>query len=257
MFTKVQAVDVATVTHAIQKGSELDLTPRFIGEGDAPDEAVLGKLGKKIQKLARKLPPTRAGHERFDHEVAVLLHKELALSPVAASEPGFWTYFALRYAQEGLRFRWNRDIAHITPSRYAGKWKDTYRRLWLRATLAHDPDAVDPYHLVKKGGEDFWVQIIERSFSRCSPLVRAIVSQFTQPGMGDSKEQRRGFIWLRQVQPVRAFDLMEHADLEIIVQDALKRINPKPTRSSPTRASKGKVRRSRRRRSSAAARAKA
>jgi hypothetical protein len=150
----------------------------------------------------------------FDRKVAVLLHRELKLSPVAAANPAFWAYFGPRYAPEGIKFRWKvKTVAEAPVMRVSGKWKDTYRRLWLRAEVCRIPGAKAPYALVRFGGEDFWVGVTERAFARCPALVKALVTTFFNSGSGNAamKDHRGALKWLIEVQPVRAFELLSDA----------------------------------------------
>ena len=225
MFSKVPVVDPVAVIEAVRSDKVDSLKPTHFGEGGEITPAVQARAGKAIAQLAKKLAtPSAQALLEFDQKVAVILHKQLSLTSLSAAQPGFWAQFGVTYASEGIKFRWKVGaLAKAPPSRISGGWKDTYRRLWLRADIVKEPSGSNPYALAAVGGEDFWVGVTERSLSRCHVLARAIVKALLKSGgTASMADHRNALKWLIEIQPVRAFELLDDKQATTLAEEAFR-----------------------------------
>jgi len=144
----------------------------------------LGLVRTDLVRLATQagmpVPANPASRLGFDVIVARHLHQSLDLSPGEASQRQIWTYFALVLVPDvcAWRFPANEDRGFFEERfRCIDVSRHALSRLWLRAYLLHDPEAVDPYELIGVLGEADMDQILSRrrDVAASRGLVRAIV----------------------------------------------------------------------------------
>lgn len=214
------------------------------GTGAMFDEAGIADLVTKLKHLSSSL----TNSIEFDRKCAKLLYQHLNLSQAAAAERRFWQWFSIVHAQEIVVRRWvkaGKTRAHVTESRWMGGWKDTFRRLWLRANLVEDSEANDSTWLMELGDEDYWVNVVERDLAACRLLVRTLTWRFfanSDQGLSKNKQDhwRLAIKRLRQIRPSRACEGMNRVEIEQLVDDVIsatkafvdgkKNINNKSTR---------------------------
>ena len=205
------------------------------GQGEKLDEDKVSQLVSELTALTDELDENDNGRRKFDQRAAVLLAKYLPLSVAEATERRFWQWFAITQAPAVVRWRWG-HVKQISRHRWMGGWKDTFRRLWVRAQIVCDSDSADPFELATRGDEDFWVGIIEREIAQCPAIVAALVGTFFPANDGDSNRSKqrmdhyRGTIKrLRQIRPSRVFEAMTQAEAQSLVNRIVKEAAPSGT----------------------------
>jgi hypothetical protein len=137
------------------------------------------ELREQVLALAAELgyPSSReqASLHTFDSDCAYLLHQQLGISPHEAGHREVWACLTAAYLLDVAAWRWggirNRNRVNGDINR------DTFRRLWWRAEMLHDPDL--PWDGLGGLGEDEIVAIMERPVVTGNPEVaRAIVRGF-------------------------------------------------------------------------------
>jgi len=147
--------------------------------GIRADASFMQELRGKVSALATELgyPTTReqAGLHAFDTDCAYLLHQELGITPHEAGHREVWACLTAGHLLDVAAWRWggirDRNRANGDVNR------DTFRRLWWRIELLHDPQT--PWDGLGGLGEDEIVAIMERPGVTGNPEVaRAIVRAF-------------------------------------------------------------------------------
>jgi hypothetical protein len=207
---------------------------RYIGYGPELDVTAVSELVRELTKLTAMLVPNDEGRRVFDQRAAKLLAERLRLPSSVAAEKGFWQWFAITQADRIVRWRWirgNREA--VSPERWLGGWKDTFRRLWLRANVVCDTSSRDPFELAGYGDEDFWVGIIERDIAGCRTLVRTLVRCFFMAAGGEKAETKRRMLHyratikrIRQIRPSRVYEEMTPDEVEVLVRDTMSAVVP-------------------------------
>jgi hypothetical protein len=239
------------------EGEEVEPDIATVGLGDELDEDEVQRLVEELTDLTNRLPRNDAGRRAFDQQAAVLLAEYLPLQRGDAAEKRFWQWLAVTQAREVVRWRWA-HLGKIAENRWMGGWKDTFRRLWLRSQIVHEPGRSAPFELARRGDEDFWVGIIEREIAECATLVRVLVRAFFPSNRESSRaskqrmEHYRSTIKrLRQIRPCRVFERMNEEEVQALVEQTMNAAVPvRPESGGRPR----RVRRSRARISSRAAR---
>lgn len=206
-------------------GTQVEPEISWIGVGTELSSGLVDQIVSKLLDLRKQVPDTKQGKIQFDKEAAVILATDLPLNSADGSNPRFWTYFSMVKAPDIVAWRWDKQgKEQVAEIRFMGGLKNTFRRLWLRAIIVKDPDSSDTYALARKGGEDFWVSVIERQISACRGLVRAVVRVFFNDETNEEAqmmEHRKAIKWLREVRPSRVFEAMTPDESVIIASRAL------------------------------------
>jgi hypothetical protein len=213
-------------------GEEVEPDVSTTGHGEELDQERVRELAEQLTEITEQLPSNRRGREAFDQRVAVLLGEHLPLTLGGGTEKRFWQWLAITQAPDVVRWRWS-HLKQISENRWMGGWKDTFRRLWLRARIVHEPDHDAPYELAGRGDEDFWVGIIEREIGECPELVRALVRAFFPADTSVSRaspqrmEHYRNTIKrLRQIRPCRVFERMSKQEIRTLVEQTMAAMAP-------------------------------
>ena len=136
---------------------------------------------------------------RFEGLAAAGIHKQLALPPRVAGDPGFWRW--LTFSHDG-------DFASLVNWRYGsgdpprdaragyfvGHVKDSlYGYLWLRANAVFDPECPDPYELCGRGDVDIWKSHVVRVDSGSVPAMARAFVRTVHPEPGVHKLSREEY----------------------------------------------------------------
>jgi hypothetical protein len=162
---------------------------------------------------------------QFDANCACLLQEELPVSPHEAAHREVWACLTAAHLLDVAVWRWegisdrNRVNGHLN--------RDTFRRLWWRAELLHDPAL--PWDGLGGLGEDEIVAITERPRVTGNPeLARAIVRGFrarleADPGLLPRRMllMREGMKRLTRLTPFTAVDVLGRAEIDRIVEDVM------------------------------------
>ncbi|MFL6387374.1 MAG: DUF6339 family protein [Terriglobales bacterium] len=212
------------VLNAWRSGEDIAPAISFVGNGSELPTSVLDELVNGLEAIKNEVEDSRDGRIQFDKEAAVLLGTRLQITPSAATERRFWSYFGIVKAPHLAAWRWGKQRKEdVNPNRFSGGPKDTFKRLWLRANVIKEIEAADPYALARLGGEDFWVSVLERQISGCRELMKAVVRVFFPAASDDAgqEEHRAAMLWLREVRPARIYEAMSSAETTALAATAL------------------------------------
>lgn len=214
--------NASAVLQAWKEGADLPPSTGYFGEGEALSDGEIGRVLDEVRKMAQG--QSKEDRLRFDKEAAIVLRQSLALPPMLAAQPRFWAYLTIVKAQDLCTWRWNAERREsVPPARYHGGWKNTLRRLWLRADIVEEVGGNSKrFDLARHGGEDFWVSVIERKIGGCRTLVRALVKELFISGDRNASmtEHREIMKWLREVRPSRVYESMDADDLGRLIKQA-------------------------------------
>jgi Family of unknown function (DUF6339) len=139
--------------------------------------------GDEISRLARVAA-------RFEALAAVEIHKLIPRHHPALGDPTFWTWLAITHFRDLIGWRYGNDQNGSHPENYGiGKrgTENLLYRLWMRAEIAYDPGAEDPYHLARLGNIDFWrSHVLRQGYSNGRQFARAL-ARFQFPGGPEDK----------------------------------------------------------------------
>jgi hypothetical protein len=105
------------------------------------------------------------------------------------SDSGFWTWLAATHFGDLIEWRYGNkeDGSDLKNYGIGAPIENFLYRLWLRAEIAYDDRASDPYHLVGLGDVDFWrSHVFRQSYSCARQFARALV-KFQFPGGPEEK----------------------------------------------------------------------
>ncbi len=206
------------------------LTPTYAPLGGMrADRLFMAQLRSHVVALARELgyPATReqASLQSFDTDCALLLHRELRITPHESGHREVWACLTAAHLLDVAAWRWggikdrNRVNGDIN--------RDTFRRLWWRTELLYDPDlAWDGFGGL---GEDEIVAIMERPGVTGNPVVaRAIVRAF-RASLADDPEMERSRMHLMRdamkrltrLTPFLVLDVLSVSEVDLVVQRAM------------------------------------
>lgn len=207
------------------------------GYGQLLDLSTVDHLIAELVALTKSLPATDDGRREFDQRVSGLLGEQLRLSPSLAADKRFWQWLSITRAQEIVLWRWKKQRREsVTEDRWLGGWKDTFRRLWMRANIVRQDGDEQPFALAGRGDEDFWVGIIERDISACREVVRSLVRRFFEAEDTGSSQRmlhyRETLKRLRQIRPNRVYECMTTTEICTLVEDAVAATVPASAKGS-------------------------
>jgi hypothetical protein len=128
----------------------------------------------------------RGAGRQFEASAVVEVHKAMPPHHPALAEPGFWTWLATTHFRDLIEWRYGNKPEGPDLKNYgvgAGGAENFLYRLWLRAEIAYDRRAQNPYHLAPVGDVDFWrSHVFRQSYSYARRFARAlIIFQFCGP----------------------------------------------------------------------------
>jgi hypothetical protein len=127
--------------------------------GDAHDwtgiaEGLAKNLGSRLAAMADR--GGRDAMSAFEATAAPEVHAALPRD-AALADPEFWIWLAIGPGLPMVRERYNSAITPGCANFTSPQADETlFRRLWLRAEMAHDPMRDDPYEIAQYGDIDFW-----------------------------------------------------------------------------------------------------
>jgi len=156
---------------------------RINGSGDSMDMTPVTKLGNELRKLRKSFPRKLRERDqeggRFEQEACAIVHERLAdIDRAILSDLDFWTWLAVFQFADILEWRFGVTERHAKPANYGigQRSENLFFRLWLRAELAKDGKASDPYHLAKTGDQDLWrSHIIRQGYANARLIAKALL----------------------------------------------------------------------------------
>jgi hypothetical protein len=187
------------------------------------------ELREKVLALAHEhgYPATRdqASLHAFDSDGAYLLHRELGITPHEAGHREVWACLTAAHLLDVAAWRWggindrNRANGDIN--------RDTFRRLWWRAEMLHDPNLT--WDAFGGLGEDEIVAIMERPGVTGNPrIAKAIVRGFsaclqTEPDLAPLRMQlmRDAMKRLTRLTPFILLDALTSVELDEKIENVM------------------------------------
>lgn len=162
---------------------------RSVDEGEDIDwESMATDLVAKLSKLMSGEPVKKRSDARgaeFEIQAGPIVHRSLP-SHEALADPEFWTWLAVLHGGSIVRWRYENDP---NPQNFGvgSSGENLLFRIWLRAEVAHQPTASDPYELARVGDIDFWrSHIFRQSYADARAFARALLN-FQFPKASDRK----------------------------------------------------------------------
>lgn len=176
--------------------------------------------------------PSATEASTFDRRVAIALHQEMGLVPAEAGARDVWAFLALCVVPDVAFWRYPAPPT----DRVLGTdlTRHVLARLWWRAHLVHDPEAVEPYEAIDVLGEGAFDQIYARreSLGGSQEIVQGIIAVWRVraegPDWGVVQEREALREFLKRLLRLGAFVNFEsldrftlRAELEIVLGEAL------------------------------------
>jgi hypothetical protein len=113
-----------------------------------------------------------------EQRTSQILRRRLNLPLALATDMRFWQWPSMTRARGTVRWRWKKQRRDaVSEQRWLGGWKNTFRRLLLRANIGREDGADDPFALAGWGDEGFCVGIIRST-------VEAVAPDLAELGLG-------------------------------------------------------------------------
>jgi hypothetical protein len=129
---------------------------------------------------------------RFEALAAIEIHKLLPQHHPALADPSFWVWLAITHFRDLIGWRYGNDPNESHPENYGigkGGRENLLYRLWMRAEIAYDRGAEDPYHLARLGNIDFWrSHVLRQGYSNARQFACAL-AQFQFPDGPEGKSR--------------------------------------------------------------------
>ncbi len=190
---------------------------------------IQGLVRARMNDAADRGPTEDAARRSFDFEVSKVLLEEMAIAPHEAAQAGVWAFIACVALPDVVRWRFPGDDGTGTPVRRftggARGVRNAFGRLWWRAYVLRDPEAVEPWELVRIVLEDQAVGILERPMlSGFPPLAREVLRSVVASGGAQQQEVMRDVTKrLRRMAGVIPFEAVTSASLRDLVSIELQR----------------------------------
>lgn len=161
----------------------LDDYQRIVGSGELMDMAPIEALSKQLQKLKKGFPLKLRTRDqeggRFEQNACAIVHKSLANCDLSAlRDREFWIWLAIVQFADIVEWRFGAVDRHATLANYGiGQLiENLLFRLWLRAEIAYDRKAKDPYHLARTGDQDLWrSHILRERYANARFVAKALL----------------------------------------------------------------------------------
>ena len=176
--------DANTILQARREGGEVDSEAmiRYRGEGQDLDTAFVSSVRAGLDEVRKKFPVqlkrNSAEGNRFEAEAASIIHRLVPQYVEALADPDYWSWLAVLHFSELIEWRYGNQEGGTSVLNYgvSARGENLIYRLWLRADLAFDETAKDPYHLVAAGQVDFWrSHMFRQGYSNARDFARALL----------------------------------------------------------------------------------
>lgn len=169
---------------------DLRTSERDLGENE-DWESIIADLREALDGHKRAITDPTKGGAKFEAAAAKDVHRILPRNHPALSDPEFWMWLAIVHFIDVIEWRYGNPEAGCKLDNYGigSRMENFLYRLWLRADIAYDTDASDPYRLCAVGDIDFWrSHLFRQRYTNARPFARAFLRfQFPDAGAGKSK----------------------------------------------------------------------
>lgn len=166
-----------------------------------------------------------------DIDLSIALFERMGISPVEATTGGIWNFLSCILVPDLVAWRFPVRDQSAEPGRL-DRWivgRRWYRhalgRLWWRACMFRDPEADDPWHLMRQLHEDEFIQLLERPHlvgyrDAILHLVRAMLDVFhARADLNRGDLMRIAAKRLLRLGAVVDLHALDHAGLTALMQE--------------------------------------
>jgi hypothetical protein len=162
------------------------------GSGEDYPRTAIATLAKRLEDLRSEFPPVLYHRDpkggAFEAKACGLVHATLPFDAVAMSDKRFWTWLAVAELPELVEWRHGTEERPADFKNYGigGPVENLFFRMWLRADIAHDDKAGDPYWIAKIDDQDIWRSHILRVRYACNRSLAKQLVLYQHPSMTES-----------------------------------------------------------------------
>lgn len=159
----------------------LDHLVRMRGDGPELPQKFVTELQRELASLRAKYPGGLKGPKdanEFEGQAASAVHARVAVPAEVLADPDFWLWLAVAHFAETVEWRYGNPATGTGLANYGigTRAENLMYRLWLRADLVLDLQAVDRYHLCQRGQIDFWrSHIFRQGYANARNFSRALL----------------------------------------------------------------------------------
>lgn len=182
-----------------EQSAEAHLPMSRLGdEGPEVDwEAIGSDIAAKLLSLLEEHPvKSKSDGGPFEALAAPEVHKLLPSHPALANAE-FWIWLTVTHCEEvvDLRYPGKRNLQNFG---IGGAGENLLYRLWLRAEIAYEHGAKDPYELARFGDIDFWrSHLFRQGYGDVRTFARALL-EFQFPAQ-DKRKPRLKIVQIRDL----------------------------------------------------------
>ena len=199
-------------------------------EESSVDEINVNRFAEPVKECIRGLGdirtnlPSLQDYEKFDAEIAVILHRSARLPLGHASDIGFWRWLAVEHGRDLVVFR-HGENASLANYGIGRQWDNLFMRSWFRAELSWDQHLSDPYSLTRRGRSDFWASgVVRHRYSSARNIVRALIRfQFSSDdpfnGRLNTSKVRELYKRIRHMQATVSLELLTDEECDELLID--------------------------------------
>ncbi len=209
-YPTMTAGDATTYLQAKRAGNQLDVDSlaRFAGSGDDFDIAFLQPLRAALTKLMATFPDGIKSKSDpranvFEGRASRVIHEGLTVNSQVLADPEFWIWLAVTHFPDVVewRYRYGKEDSAAQLANYgvASRTENLLYRLWLRAELVLDEEAVDRYHLAESGQIDFYrSHLFRQGYANARNFARALL-RFQYPKEQSPAEPKLKLLEIRDL----------------------------------------------------------
>jgi hypothetical protein len=163
---------------------DVDSMMGYRGDGQLIDDSFIEDLRKDLVKIRKKFPAQLLARDaqggKFEADASPVVHRHMRnVSGAALADADFWRWLAVVHFSDLVDWRHAPAKAQAHPNNYGigNTRRNLLYRMYIRAEVAYDAGASDPYHLVQFGDKDLWEShIIAVKIGNSRTIVRSLMS---------------------------------------------------------------------------------
>jgi hypothetical protein len=168
--------------------------------------------------------PESTGHQHwgtFDADCAIALYDLMDISHGEASRSEVWNFVTLQMLPSVAKWRFPKSDRE----RFFGGVRNTFQRLWARASTLGVEEGDDPGSIIRELSEDTLVQLMERPGVTSNPVLGRTIAEVGLQLLKKKKATVREEIFRKAIKAIRQrmvvvnLDAIANDDLEKIVKE--------------------------------------
>ena len=191
--------DATTYLQSKRAGNptDVDSLARYAGSGEEFDSSFLQPLRAALTTLMAHFPDGIKSKSDpvaniFEGKASRVIHERLTVDSEVLAAPEFWIWLAVTHFSEIVewRYRYGKvdSAAQLANYGIGSRTENLLYRLWLRAELVLDEDAIDRYHLADSGQIDFYrSHLFRQGYANARNFARALL-RFQYPKKSNPTE---------------------------------------------------------------------